>query len=118
MKGKKYQIIIIILIWLAVLSPVIFLTSVFSLISAGKIGYIPDFEELENPKSNLASEVISSDGMVLGKYYIENRTVVGFEDLSPNLVNALVATEDIRFYDHSGIDARGLARVFVKTVLM
>ncbi len=118
MKVKKYQIVIIVLIWLAVLSPVIFLTSVFSLISSGKIGYIPDFEELENPKSNLASEIFSADGVVLGKYYIENRTVVGFDDLSPNLVNALVATEDIRFYKHSGIDARGLARVFVKTVLL
>ncbi len=118
MKAKKYQIAIIALLWVAVLSPVIFLTTIFSLISYGHIGYIPDFEELENPKSNLATEVISADGVVLGKFYIENRTVVKFEDLSPNLVNALVATEDIRFYKHSGIDARGLARVLFKTVIL
>lgn len=115
---KKFQNIIIILIWLAVVTPVFTLGTIFTLIATGKVGVIPDFEELENPESNLASEVLSEDGLVMGKYYIENRTVVQFEDLSPNLVNALVATEDIRYYGHSGIDARGLARVFVKTVIL
>lgn len=72
---------------------------------------MPTFEELENPKSNLASEIISSDQELLGKFYIENRTFVNFDDLSPNLVNALVATEDYRFQEHSGIDGKALLRV-------
>ncbi|RLD76768.1 MAG: penicillin-binding protein, partial [Bacteroidetes bacterium] len=70
------------------------------------------------PESNLAAEIVSADQKLLGKYYRENRTVVKFENLPPVLVNALVATEDIRFYDHSGIDPRGLFRVLFKTVLM
>jgi penicillin-binding protein 1A len=81
-------------------------------------GPLPSFEELENPKSNLASEVFSEDHIVLGSYYVQYRTFVDFDDLSPNLVNALLATEDIRFYKHSGIDARGLARVLIKTIIL
>ena len=66
---------------------------------------MPDLEVLENPKTNLASEVISSDGKTLGKYYFnDNRTPVSFEELPNHLVDALIATEDIRFYSHSGID--------------
>lgn len=95
-----------------------FVITVFILISAELFGPMPSFEELENPKSNLASEVISEDHKVLGTYYIQNRTFVSFENLSPNVVKALLATEDIRFYRHSGIDARGLGRVFVKTLLL
>ena len=82
------------------------------MISAGRLGYMPTFEELENPKSNLASEIYSSDGVLLGKYFIENRSNSTFSELDTNLVNALVATEDIRFYSHSGIDFRALARAF------
>lgn len=81
-------------------------------ISKGWFGFMPSFEELENPHSDLATEVISADNKLLGKYYHLNRTYVEYEDLSENLVNALVATEDVRFYEHSGIDLRGLARVF------
>lgn len=80
-------------------------------ISMGWFGFMPTFEELENSKTNLASEVYSSDGVILGKYYIENRSNVNYADLSPNLVNALIATEDIRFYTHSGIDLKALFRV-------
>lgn len=79
---------------------------------------MPSFEELENPRSNVASEVISEDHKVLGTFYVQNRTFVSYENLSPYLVNALIATEDIRFYRHSGIDSRGLARVFFKTILL
>ena len=79
---------------------------------------MPTFEDLENPENNLASQVYSEDGKLLGKYYYQNRSYVDFKEVSSNLVNALIATEDIRFYDHSGIDARGLARVFFKTLLM
>ncbi len=83
----------------------------FYSIVEGKLGYMPDFEELENPKINLASEVYSSDGMLLGKYYRENRSTVDYAELSPHLINALIATEDIRFREHSGVDGRALIRV-------
>ncbi len=79
---------------------------------------MPSFEELENPKSNIATQVISEEGKVLGTFAIENRTFVDYKQLSPNLGIALVATEDERFFDHSGIDPRGLLRVFFRTVLM
>ena len=74
-------------------------------------GDMPTFEELENPTTNLATEIISADGKILGTYYIENRSNVSYSELSPHLVNALLAIEDIRFYEHSGIDQRALLRV-------
>ncbi|MFT5079245.1 penicillin-binding protein 1A [Patiriisocius sp. Uisw_047] len=83
---------------------------VFLLASWGAFGALPDETSLENPEKNLATEIVGSDGVVLGKFYKENRTPVDFEELPDHLVNALLATEDIRFYDHSGIDAKGLAR--------
>ena len=78
----------------------------FTLASWGFFGSMPSFEDLENPESNLATEVFSSDGVTFGKFYNENRTPIKFEDLPTHLVKALVATEDERFYEHSGIDAR------------
>ena len=75
---------------------------------------LPSFEELENPQENLATEVISVDGKTIGKYATENRTPVKFKELPTNLVNALTATEDERFYEHSGIDFKGLARAVLK----
>ena len=89
----------------------------FLLLSIGWLGFMPSFEQLENPESNQASEVISEDGEVLGFIGIENRSNVTYDELSPNLINALIATEDVRFFDHSGIDARSLARVLFKTLL-
>lgn len=80
------------------------------MVAAGKLGDMPSFEELENPKSNLASEIYSANNELLGKYYIENRTDVHFANLDTNLISALIATEDIRYYEHSGIDFRALAR--------
>ena len=97
---------------------VIFTLLVFFLISAGVFGFMPTFEELENPKSYLSTEIYSSDNKVLGNYFLENRTRVDYDDISPNVVNALISTEDIRFHKHSGIDARGLGRVAVFTVLL
>ena len=79
---------------------------------------MPSFEELENPKSNQASEVISADQVVLGTYYIENRSNVHYNELSPYIINALIATEDSRFEKHSGIDTRGLFRVMFKNILI
>lgn len=84
----------------------------FALIANGKLGFMPSFEELENPKNVLASEIYFEDGKLIDKYFIhENRTYVDFENLPPHLIDALVATEDVRFYRHSGIDLRGLVRV-------
>ena len=74
---------------------------------------MPTFEDLENPNTNLATEIISADGQLLGNYYIENRTNVSFEELSPYLINALIAIEDYRFYEHSGIDQKALFRVAI-----
>jgi penicillin-binding protein 1A len=85
----------------------------FFLIAKGFLGFMPTFEELENPQNILASEIYSADGKIVDKYFIsENRTFVGYENLPQNLIDALIATEDIRFYRHSGIDLRGLLRVF------
>jgi penicillin-binding protein 1A len=84
----------------------------------GLFGEIPSLETLENPSSEVASELYTQDNVLLGKYFRENRTPVEFEDISPNLVNALVATEDSRFEEHSGIDLRGLMRVFFKTIIL
>ena len=107
---KKY----IIRFWIIVLGGFTSILLVFLFASWGIFGELPTFEELENPEKNLATEVISSDGVTLGKYAFKNRTPVGFSDLPENLVNALIATEDERFYEHSGIDFRGLARAIVK----
>jgi len=100
--------------WIIVLGGFASISLVFLLASWGIFGELPTFEELENPEKNLATEVISSDGVTLGKYAFKNRTPVGFSDLPESLVNALIATEDERFYEHSGIDFRGLARAIVK----
>lgn len=93
------------------------LTSVillFLFASWGFFGAMPTFENLENPDSNVATEIISSDGVVLGKFYTQNRIPVKYEDLPKDLINALIATEDERFYEHSGIDPRGTIRAIVK----
>lgn len=79
----------------------------------GVFGKMPSIQDLENPSASLASEVIADDGTVMGKYYLEDRTNVDFKDISKNITNALVATEDERFYSHSGIDGKGLARAIV-----
>lgn len=85
---------------------------VFLLASWGVFGSLPDETSLENPEKNLATEIVSSDGKTLGKFYKENRTPVPYEALPDHLVNALIATEDVRFYDHSGIDGKGTLRAF------
>lgn len=88
---------------------VIFTTSIIA-IEMGLLGYMPSIEELENPTSNEASVVYAADGTILGKYFYENRTPVEYKDISPNVINALVATEDERFYKHSGIDGIAIMR--------
>ena len=102
--------------WGIVLTPiVIFLVT---LLCVAVFAEIPSFEELEDPKSNLATLLISEDGKVFNTYHIENRSFVKFTDLPQSLVDAVVATEDARFYRHSGIDFRGLGRVGFKTLLL
>ena len=86
---------------------------IFLMAGWGAFGKMPNFEELENPETNLATEIFSSDGETLGKYYSENRTPIKYEDLPDHLVEALVATEDERFYKHAGIDAKGTIRAAV-----
>ncbi len=107
--------------WIIAFWSLIFLGFIFAGIvlyaaSEGILGFepLPSVKELENPKSNLASEIISADGKLLGKYFKENRINVTYDQLSPYLPQALVATEDERFYDHSGVDLKGLARAVIK----
>ena len=105
-------------IWMILVAPVALIFLIVTLTALGVFGDLPTFEELENPNSSLASEVYSADARTLGKYYIQNRVNVHYRDLSPSLVNALKATEDVRFEEHSGVDIKGLMRVFVKTIIL
>jgi penicillin-binding protein 1A len=104
--------------WRVFVGSILFVILFFTLLSQGLLGFMPTFEELENPKSNLATEIISADQKVLGTFYEENRSYAEYDEISPNLINALIATEDVRFYSHSGIDARGLGRVFFRTIIL
>ena len=101
--------------WILFSAPILFAVGMIGLVWA--FADIPSFEELEDPDSKLATQVIAEDGEILTTFHIENRSYVSFGELSPNLVNAAVATEDVRFYGHSGIDFRSLARVIFKTIL-
>ncbi len=101
--------------WILFLVGILSIPFVFLLASFGAFGFMPDHTALENPRTNLATEVISSDGSTLGKFYYEdNRTPVGYDELPKHLVDALIATEDIRYFDHAGIDARGTLRALFK----
>ncbi|SHI51868.1 penicillin-binding protein 1A [Pseudozobellia thermophila] len=101
--------------WILFAGGVLSVALIFLLASWGMLGIdMPEYEYLENPQTNLASEIISADGKTLGKFYLDdNRTPVPYDSLPQNLVNALIATEDARFYDHSGIDAYGFMRALV-----
>ena len=102
--------------WILVTAP--FAALLIMLLIVWLFARIPSFEDLENPDSKLATQVIAEDGETLTTFHIENRTFVTYEELSEHLVHAAVSTEDARFYKHSGIDLKGLARVFFKTLLM
>ena len=102
--------------WCLLILPVVAVALL--LLAVALFAKIPSFEELENPDSKLATQVLAQDGEVLTTFHIENRTFVNYNELSPHIIHAAVATEDARFYRHSGIDLRGLARVFFKTILM
>lgn len=100
--------------WRLVFLGIASVLALFLLAAVGLFGSLPDHTALENPDSELATEVLSADGKMLGKFYSENRTPIQFEDLPQSIVDAFVATEDERFYEHSGIDAYGLARAISK----
>lgn len=105
-------------LWIIVAAPFAAVLFMLLLTAAGAFGRLPSFEELENPKSNIATEIYSEDGKMIGSFFVENRSYVTYDELSPALVAALVATEDQRFYSHSGIDFISLARVGIKTLAM
>ena len=120
-------------LWGIVFAPFALLLLLLLLTAAGLFGRLPSFEELENPKSNLATEILSSDGKVLGTFFVQNRSYVQYDELFPldsaqllrldgydvpPIIAALVSTEDVRYRGHSGIDLMSLVRVGVKTVLM
>ncbi|RCW93509.1 penicillin-binding protein 1A [Winogradskyella arenosi] len=101
--------------WILFLSGIASVVLLFLFASWGALGEMPDHTKLENPETNLATEIISSDDKTLGKFYFnDNRTPVGFEDLPQNIVDALISTEDVRYFGHSGIDARGTLRAIFK----
>lgn len=99
--------------WMVFVLGIVTIASIFLLASAGVFGKLPDETALENPEKNLATSIISSDDVTIGKFYKENRTPVQYEDLPQHLVDALIATEDVRFYKHAGIDAKGTLRAIV-----
>lgn len=117
-QNKKLRITVlkyaIILVFLAVAVGFLFVYSVY----AGLWGPLPDYEELRNIRNYEASEVYSEDGELLGKYFIENRTNVNFNHISPQAIHALIATEDVRFYEHHGFDKISMMRVIFKTLLL
>ena len=104
--SKRY----LIFLWLILMGPFVLFFSLLALVSAGTFGELPKVDELLNPKNNLATIVYSGDMKILGKYYSENRVNVTFRQLDPDIVHALIATEDARFYDHSGVDMKAFAR--------
>ena len=108
---KKYWKFFVIF-WSVVLVGIIGVFVFFWLISAGKLGFMPTFEELENPNNRFASEVYFADGPIMNRYFEkENRKYIEYREIPQSVIDALIATEDVRFYDHSGIDVRGLFRV-------
>lgn len=103
--------------WYCVLGSVCLFLMMLLLAALGAFGKMPSFEEIENPRSSLATEVYSSDGVLLGKYYFQNRSTSSFDEIPEMIRNCLIATEDIRFYDHSGIDYWGQFAAFIQTMI-
>ena len=130
---RTWKYWVIIALWSFTLIGIVALTSLFVMAKTEILGPMPTFDELENPKTNLATQIYSADGEVLGTYFIENRTYLSYEDLFPadrtqwleidghklpTIVAALLATEDVRFFDHSGIDFQATARAGIRTVIL
>ena len=102
------------ILWMIFFGGILLVFLLFTLANFGAFGTMPSLEDLENPEADLASEIYSSDGKLMGKYYAENRSEVKYNQISPNIIHALVATEDQNFYEHSGIDAKAVARAIIK----
>ncbi|MDQ6761811.1 MAG: transglycosylase domain-containing protein, partial [Bacteroidota bacterium] len=99
------------ILWAMVFIGFLMVVLVFAAVNFGLFGKLPSLQELENPQANLASEIYANDGTTLmGKIYAENRVSVDYKDISPHVIDALISTEDIRFYDHSGIDMIAIGR--------
>lgn len=108
-KMRKYLFVF----WGIVFLPILSVFLLIWMVSLEWFGKLPKIEDLQNPRINLATEIISADGKILGKFYAENRVNVRYKDLSPHIVHALIATEDIRFASHSGIDFKGVMRAVI-----
>lgn len=113
MINKKIQKRIIILLWIGFFLSISSIFVLFVMVKKEYFGPLPSFEQIQNPKSNLATEVISSDGQNLGTFFKENRSPARYDEIPKHLINALVATEDVRFFEHSGIDFKSLARAIM-----
>ena len=133
--NKRWSLrrIIIVALWSVMAIGIVALSTLFILAKSEVLGPMPTFDELENPKTNLATQIYSADGEVIGTYFIENRTYLSYEELFPadmeqwleidghklpTIVAALLATEDVRFFDHAGIDFVATARAGIKTVIL
>lgn len=117
-KKRSIKSYIIRLGLLAIACAIVGLGLLFSSVYLGLWGKLPDYYTLRNIKNADASEIYSEDGAILGRVYAENRTNVSFKDISPNVINSLIATEDARFYEHQGVDQRSMLRVLVKSLIM
>ncbi|MCG9880324.1 MAG: transglycosylase domain-containing protein [Bacteroidia bacterium] len=104
-------------LWIGAFGGIALLAAAVWAISMGWFGQLPPIEELENPTTQLASEIYAEDGILLGKYYLQNRSNASYEELSPQLINALIATEDIRFYEHSGVDNSRLFTIVIYNLM-
>lgn len=114
MDNKQIKKKFLIWFWSIIGIGTVTLILIFWMITKGWLGYLPPLEELQNPKNKYATEIISSDMQLLGRYYRhENRVEVNYTDISPNMINALIATEDVRFYDHTGVDLKSLFRAVI-----
>ena len=124
---------VVIALWTITLLGIAAVVLLFTLAKNEKLGSMPSFDELENPKTNLATQIYSEDGEIIGTYFIENRTYLSYEELFPAdrerwleidghtlppIVAALLATEDVRFFDHSGIDFQATARAGIRTIIL
>lgn len=115
MKTKNWYKPFLIWFWSLFVGGILLVWLILWLITKGVLGYLPPLEELQNPKNTYASEIISADMQSLGRYYrYENRIGVQYTDLSPNIIHALIATEDARFYRHTGVDFKSMFRAVLK----
>ena len=102
------------ILWRTFITGIIIFVLLIVAIDQGLMGYMPSMIELENPQSALSSDVYANDGTILGRYYVQDRSNCKFSEVSPNIINALIATEDARFYDHAGIDPIATIRIFLR----